>query len=182
MWSITELQRSRKSFSNMKHERVATLSWVLHADKQIISSSFWSQLNMENNLCTHIKKETVSKGMLWKLWEVEVRLAVSEALIHSSWMCGIADVVRDLTLEHDRQVISWLSDEACLACAAYWKPRNSMFPMYGERRGVPILLSLFLTPQKLCKPWCLPYFFLTTHLPHSPCSNRPVCASAADVT
>lgn len=39
---------------------------------------------MENNLCTHIKKETVSKGMLWKLWEVEVRLAVSEALIHSS--------------------------------------------------------------------------------------------------
>lgn len=145
MWSITELQRSRKSFSNMKHEGVAILCWALHADKQIINSSFWSQLNMENNLCTHIKKETVSKGMLWKLWEVEVRLAVSEALIHSSWMCGIADVVRDLTLgawQGRAGVISWLSDEACLACAACWKPRNSMF-QWMERGEVSPFCKFF---------------------------------------
>lgn len=37
--------------------------------------------------------------MLWKLWEVEARLATSEALIHGSCMCGIADVVKDLTLK-----------------------------------------------------------------------------------
>ena len=85
--------------------------------------------------------------MLWKLWEIEVRVATSEALIHGYWICGIADVVKDLTLKAWKAsyIPGGLCDETCLACAAYWKPRSSTFPMYvcvGDR-DVPILLILF---------------------------------------
>lgn len=165
----------------MKHEGVAILCWALHADKQIINSSFWSQLNMENNLCTHIKKETVSKGMFGNFGKLNSDLQFLKPWFTVPECVGLLMWSEIWPLEHDRQVISWLSDEACLAFAAYWKPRNSMFPMYGER-SVPILWILFLTPQKLCTHIILPYSFLTIHLPYIPCSNKPVCASAVDVT
>lgn len=158
MWSITGLQRSRKSFSNMKHGGVAILSWALHADKQIISSSFWSQLNMENNLCTHTKKETVSKGMLWKLWEVEVRLAVSEALIHSSWMCGIADVVRDLTLgawQTSHLLALWWG-LSCLCCML--EAQKPHVPNIWGEESCPHFVNSFFNTSQTMQAWVLPSF------------------------
>lgn len=110
-----EYRAAEKAFQIWRLKGGHTVLSIICPDKQIISSSFWSQLNMENNLGVYTKKEKVFKGVLWKLWKVEVGLATSEALIHGSWMCGIADVVKDFTLKAWKA--SHLLGDSVMRCA-----------------------------------------------------------------
>lgn len=112
--------------------------------------------------------------MLWKLWKVEVRLTASEALIHGSWTCGTADVVKYLTPQAWKA--SHILGVSAMRCAFVVQsagspgtcPLDAQCVEQGESHH---FINPFSTPWCLSQHSFLHHSFLTTRFLCRTCSN-----------